>query len=206
MNAAWSVGAKGSAMKPLALAFAAASALAACATRHDAPWAAAPFPTAARLIHVSSPTDIGAAPPALHWTRTADEPGEDTGQDPLILVRLLTEDGRALVLSEANHAPNDLRAQAPGGTLARAMGLGAADRPTLYYVADHNPPDAPPFCAPTGPGAVGVAWVGSDSLLIAAFPDAGFAPDPDPYGMDRPNPQPLQSPCASAEYRLSPAQ
>ena len=80
------------------------------------------------------------------------------GQDPVNNMTLRRSDGRSLAFQEANHAPNDVMAQAAGGPLAQIMGLQQGDEvTTLYYAASgERPPSGAPFiCGPQGPAAIG---------------------------------------------------
>ena len=89
----------------------------------------------------------------LSMERTAyDAPA---GQDPLVELELRHADGRVMAFQQANHAPDNVRAQAPGGALAQIMGLFGEEAPVLY--GQHTPESsgAPFICAPTGPLLIG---------------------------------------------------
>lgn len=77
-----------------------------------------------------------------------------TGNDPLVILTLAHEDGRRMRFEEANHAPQHLWAQAPGGPLSQVMGLFGDETPTLYVARDNL--GAPFFCPTEGPVAIGV--------------------------------------------------
>lgn len=75
------------------------------------------------------------------------------GQDPLVELTLTHADGRALEFQEANHTPNDVMAQAPGGPLAQVMGFFGQEAPTLYRASEQAA--APFLCGPEGPALLG---------------------------------------------------
>jgi hypothetical protein len=76
------------------------------------------------------------------------------GMDAVVNLTLRHADGRTLQFQEANHAPNDLIAQQPGGALAQIMGLFNEESPTLYRATGAE--GAPFLCAPEGPRGLGV--------------------------------------------------
>ena len=78
------------------------------------------------------------------------------GQDPLVAMTLKHADGRELAFQQANHTPNDLMAQAPGGPLANVMGLFGEEAPVLYTATATDHSGAPFICGPEGPAAVGI--------------------------------------------------
>lgn len=78
------------------------------------------------------------------------------GQDPLVSMTLKHADGRALTFQQANHTPNDVMAQAPGGPLANIMGLFGEEAPVLYTATAAENSGAPFICGPEGPAAVGI--------------------------------------------------
>ncbi len=81
--------------------------------------------------------------------------GGGQGEDPLVVLTLRFTDGRTLVFEEANHAPDDVRAQAAGGPLAQAMRLfDETARPTLYHLRE--PSSSAPICGPSGPANLGL--------------------------------------------------
>jgi len=77
------------------------------------------------------------------------------GDDPLVVVTLSRADGRSMQFEEANHAPNDVRAQAVSGPLAQAMGLMGEEQPVLYHLREGGS-GAPFICAPGGPLSIGI--------------------------------------------------
>lgn len=85
--------------------------------------------------------------------RTAPAP---EGMDPTVTLTLSHADGRRMAFQEANHAENDLRAQAPGGPLAQIMGLFGDEAPALYHAVSEGSSDTPFICGPEGPAAIGV--------------------------------------------------
>ena len=89
------------------------------------------------------------------------------GMDPVVTLTLRQPGGRAMRFQEANHAPNDLLAQAPGGPLAQIMGLfGGDEAPVLYYATDVT---SPFLCAPEGPVALGIHRGEDGTTQIAAL-------------------------------------
>jgi hypothetical protein len=76
------------------------------------------------------------------------------GADPLVTLTLRHADGRAMSFQEANHAPNHVMAQAPGGALAQIMGLFGEEAPVLYVATENS--GAPFVCGAEGPVAIGV--------------------------------------------------
>lgn len=88
---------------------------------------------------------------AVNMTRSVTAAGSD---DPLVLVTLAHADGRRMRFEEANHSPNDLRAQSAGGPLAQVMGLFGEERPTLLHAREHQ--GAPFMCGAEGPLAIGL--------------------------------------------------
>jgi len=102
---------------------------------------------------------------------TSTAPPSVQGADPLVRLRLLRADGRALAFTAANHAPNDLMAQAAGGPLAQAMGFFGDEAPSLFHA---DPGQSNPFlCSPSGPAALGVYEDANGGVSIAAL-TAGF--------------------------------
>jgi hypothetical protein len=100
-------------------------------------------------------------------------PAEAEGEDPRVEITLRFADGRALAFEEANHAPDDLRAQAAGGALAQAMAiLDPEARPTLYHAQAHE--GASPLCAPEGPVNLGI-YAGADGAVSIVGLKEGFA-------------------------------
>src|SRR5262245_25335006 len=77
------------------------------------------------------------------------------GADPVVNLTLRHPDGRSLSFQQANHAPNDLFTQRPGGALAQIMGLPGEEAPVLYHAAEGEGSGAPFFCGPQGPAAIG---------------------------------------------------
>lgn len=91
------------------------------------------------------------------------------GDDPLILLTLRHADGRTLAFEQANHAPNDLMAQAPGGPLSQVMGLLGEEAPTLYNARSGEHGGAPFLCAPEGPVALGYYEAADGSVQIVGL-------------------------------------
>jgi hypothetical protein len=89
-------------------------------------------------------------------TMSVTAPMGGGGQDdPLIIMRLRSSDGRVMSFDESNHAPTHLMAQAPGGPLAQIMGLFGEEQPTLYgaRAQEHR---GVFICPPGGPVVMGV--------------------------------------------------
>lgn len=98
---------------------------------------------------------------------STEQRGGGGQSDPLILLTLRFADGRAFVFAEANHAPYDVMAQAPGGPLAQAMRLFDENaRPTLYHPRDVG---GIPLCHPNGPALLGVYTAPDGSVSIAGL-------------------------------------
>ncbi len=79
------------------------------------------------------------------------------GNDPVVNLTLRHADGRSLGFQQANHTPNDLFVQQPGGALAQIMGLVGNEAPQLYHAAsgEGGSPAAAFMCGPQGPAAIG---------------------------------------------------
>lgn len=93
------------------------------------------------------------------------------GQDAIVNLALRHGDGRRLAFQEANHAPNDLRAQAPGGALAQIMGLPGQEAPTLFHSAsgEGGATEGAFFCGPQGPAALGRYEAPDGTVLIVGL-------------------------------------
>jgi hypothetical protein len=114
------------------------------------------------------------------------------GGDPLVVLTLRHGDGRSLAFEQANHAPNDLLAQAPGGPLAQIMGLFGEEAPVLYRARRDETRGAPFLCGPDGPANVGVYEASDGSVqLVGLRQDIQFETRPDgqteavPYSPDQ---------------------
>ena len=90
----------------------------------------------------------------IEMVERASASGE--GQDPLVTMTLKHADGRELAFQQANHTPNDVMAQAPGGPLANIMGLFGEEAPVLYSATTADNSGAPFICGPEGPAALGI--------------------------------------------------
>lgn len=122
------------------------------------------------------------------------------GQDPLIELTLRHSDGRVLMFQAANHAPNNVMAQAPGGALAQVMGLFGDEAPILY--AQHTPQsaDAPFICAPNGPLYIGYYETADGAVQIIGLKQAiEFETRPD--GSSEPIPYSPDQVCARLRLR-----
>ena len=95
-------------------------------------------------------------------------PGAE-GDDPVVNLTLRHPDGRSLSFQRANHAPNDLFAQRPGGALAQIMGLLGEEAPVLYHAAQAEHQDAAFFCGPQGPAAIGRYEAADGSVHIVGL-------------------------------------
>lgn len=114
------------------------------------------------------------------------------GHDALIILTLRHSDGRSLAFNEANHAPNDLAAQAPGGPLSQIMGLLGQEAPRLYRARRDEHRGAPFLCGPDGPAGIGVYESGDGSVqLVGLKQEIQFETRPDgqteavPYSPDQ---------------------
>lgn len=108
----------------------------------------------------------------LTLTKRVTPPGPE-GEDPLVELTLRFADGRALAFEEANHAPDDLRAQAAGGALSQAMAiLDPEATPTLYHAQAHE--GAAPLCAPEGPLNLGIYTAPDGAISIVGLKE-GFS-------------------------------
>ncbi len=86
------------------------------------------------------------------------------GADPVVALTLNHADGRALAFQQANHTPNDLFVQRPGGALAQIMGLPGEAAPVLYRATPDENRGAPIFCGPEGPALIAY-FTGSDGAV-----------------------------------------
>lgn len=114
------------------------------------------------------------------------------GDDSLVILTLRHSDGRSLAFNQANHAPNDLAAQAPGGPLSQIMGQLGQEAPTLYRARRDEHRGAPFLCGPDGPAAIGVYESGDGSVqLVGLEQEIQFETRPDgqteavPYSPDQ---------------------
>jgi len=130
------------------LILAAALALAACA-------APGGVTTSATLAASDAATSLAVGQHLTMSTTTRSAP-PDSGQDPVIIMRLRHPDGREMAFEEANHAPMHIMAQTPGGPLAQIMGLFGEERPTLYLARRGENRGEPFLCAPEGPATLGL--------------------------------------------------
>ncbi len=112
--------------------------------------------------------------------------------DPLVILTLRHTDGRSLAFDQANHAPTDMAAQAPGGPLAQIMGLFGEETPTLYRARTGEHRGAPFLCGPQGPAAIGTYDRGDGSVqLVGLKQEIRFERRPDgqleavPYSPDQ---------------------
>lgn len=90
-----------------------------------------------------------------------------TGSDPLVVLTLTHEDGRRMRFEQANHAPQHIWAQEPGGPLAQVMGLFGEETPTLYVSRENL--GAPFFCPMEGPVAIGVYETSDGAVRIVGL-------------------------------------
>lgn len=103
--------------------------------------------------------------------RQTEAAGE--GQDPVVNVALRHADGRRLAFQEANHTPHDAFVQRANGALAQVMALGETDTPTLYNAASgEGAAEAPFFCGPQGPAAIGMFEAADGSVRIVGLRQA----------------------------------
>lgn len=127
---------------------------------------AAPQGTSERLTPADSATQLATGGP-LTLTRVGQAPSQD-GMDALVTLTVTSADGRAMVFQEANHTPNDSRAQAAGGPLANVMGFFGDEQPTLYQHVDGGT-GAPFICGPEGPAYLGVYRAASGEVTIVGL-------------------------------------
>lgn len=139
------------------------------------------------------------APVELTLARAAED-GEQEGMDALVSVQLTAADQRSLTLTEANHAPYDLLAQAAGGPLADAI-----DAPRDAVVVLYRPSassGAPLMCGPGGPQSVAMAEDGAGGLIVAGLSVAAFAAEAAIDGTEVAAPLPANAVCGRAVYRI----
>jgi hypothetical protein len=91
------------------------------------------------------------------------------GGDTLVIMTLRHSDGRSLAFDQANHAPTDMAAQAPGGPLSQIMGLFGNEAPTLYRARRSEHRGAPFLCGPDGPANLGVYDGGDGSVQVVGL-------------------------------------
>lgn len=94
---------------------------------------------------------------------------EHDGMDPVVSLALRHSDGRVMHFQQANHASNDLRAQAPDGPLAQIMGLFGAETPSLYHATPETNSGAPFICGAEGPLAIGVYQAADGAVQIVGL-------------------------------------
>lgn len=114
------------------------------------------------------------------------------GQDPVVQLALRHADGRKLSFQQANHTPNDLMAQRPGGALAQIMGLFGEEAPVLYHAVAEQNSGAPFICGPEGPAAIGLYETADGTTQLVGLKQAiQFETRPDgqmealPYSPDQ---------------------
>lgn len=95
-----------------------------------------------------------------------------TGEDPVVILTLTHADGRSMRFTEANHAPHDLMAQAPGGPLAQIMGFFGDEAPVLYTARAQENSGAPFLCAPQGPVNLGVHQAPDGGVQVVGLKEA----------------------------------
>lgn len=143
-------------MRSILFATGVALALSACALAPSVPV------TTRTLVSADAATSL-AVGESIVEERSAQEASE--GMDPVVNIALRHADGRRLAFQEANHAPNDIIAQSAGGALAQIMGLPGEATPTLYHAASgEGATEAPFFCGPQGPAAIG-AFTNADGTV-----------------------------------------
>jgi L-alanine-DL-glutamate epimerase-like enolase superfamily enzyme len=157
--------------------------------------------TSSTLISADAATTL-AVGERLTELRSAQGGGD--GMDPLVTVTLRHADGRTLAFQEANHAPNDLRAQAAGGPLAQIMGLQQGDEvTTLYHAADGERSQragAPFLCGPQGPAAIG-KYEGADGVIQIVGLREGIQFESRPDGQVEAIPYSPDHVCARLRFR-----
>jgi hypothetical protein len=91
------------------------------------------------------------------------------GDESLVILTLRHSDGRSLAFNQANHTPNDLAAQAPGGPLSQIMGLLGQEAPTLYRARRDEHRGAPFLCGTDGPAGIGVYESGDGIVQVVGL-------------------------------------
>ena len=144
--------------------------------------------TSAALIAADASTSL-AVGERLTADTTTRAPGVE-GADSLVTLTLRHADGRSMSFQEANHAPNHVMAQSPGGPLAQIMGLFGGEEPVVYLTTESS--GAPFMCAPQGPAAIGVhAGADGTTQLVGLKQEIEFETRPDgqseaiPYSPDQ---------------------
>lgn len=120
--------------------------------------------TSSNLVAADAATSL-AVGERITEQRSSQEASE--GMDPVNNMTLRHADGRTLAFQEANHTPNDIMAQRAGGPLAQIMGLQQGNEvTTLYYATsgERSGSEAPFFCGPQGPAAIG-RYQGEDGVI-----------------------------------------
>jgi hypothetical protein len=131
---------------------------------------APPPPVTSTLTPADAATSLAVGGPITMAVQTPPPNAAPTGEDPVILMTLRSADGRRLSFEEANHAPNQVRAQAPGGPLAQTMGLIVGDEtPKLYAARASENSGAPFICGPTGPANIGYYQAPDGAVLIVGL-------------------------------------
>jgi hypothetical protein len=179
-------------MKKLILA--ASVLLVACAVPGGAPQ------TSATLISADAATSLAVGERIT--LLTSSQPVSE-GMDPVVNITLRHADGRSLSFQEANHAPYNVFVQRPGGALAQTMGLQAGDEvTTLYHAAsgERSGSEAPFFCGPQGPAAIGRYEAADGTIQIVGLRDA-FQVEPRPDGELEAVPYSPDAVCARLRFR-----
>jgi len=164
-------------------------ALAACAT---------PQVTRTTLVAADAATSLIAGE---RLTQVVSIEAASRGSDSVVSLTLRHADGRTLTFQEANHSPNDLRAQGAGGALAQVMGVGE-DVTTLYHATsgEGERAGAPFLCGPQGPAALGVHR-GTDGTLRMVGLRQNFEFETRPDGQIEALPYSPDQVCARLTFR-----
>jgi hypothetical protein len=154
--------------------------------------------TSSTLSPADAATSLLAGGP-LVMTQTNPKEDASEGQDPLIRMTLARRDGRHLSFMQANHAPYDVMAQAPGGPLAQAMGFFGEEAPVLYARDRRATGDVAFICAPEGPSYLGY-YRGEDGAITVVGLKSSFGVEPMDDGGYAPLPYSPDQVCARMKF------
>ena len=110
--------------------------------------------------------------PPLTFTRRVDEAAAAEGMDPVATVRLEAGPEQYLELTEANHTPFDLTAQAADGPLASAIGAPAGTSPLFLRIGASA--GTPLICAPDGPSSLALHETAGGELVMTGLTITAF--------------------------------
>lgn len=139
-----------------------------------------------------------AAGEQLSLARTTYEAPE--GQNPLVELAIRHADGRVMAFQQANNAPDNVRAQAPGGALAQVMGLFGEEAPILYVMHTPRNSGAPFICPPHGPLLIGYYEAPDGTVRIVGLKQ-NFQFETRPDGVTEAIPYSPDQVCARLTFR-----